>query len=220
MNKHIVLIDYENVQPSEIGQLNHPQVDVKIFMGSVQKLSVERMNQGQALGPRLEYIQIQGSGRNALDFHIAFYIGLFSRESPGAIFHIVSKDTGFAPLIKHLGDKGITCYRSATFSRIVRLVKDQNAEASPEVMPTKPGELLTDIMQRIGENLRKNRPSKPGTRKRLMNFIKGYLKEGGEGEILQVVEYLVAQRIIIISKEEKVSYGSSATPIESTVRSR
>ena len=51
----------------------------------------------QNFGADAEYIQIDGHGKNALDFHIAFYIGRLAMESLGAFFHIISGDTGFGP---------------------------------------------------------------------------------------------------------------------------
>jgi hypothetical protein len=59
----------------------------------------------QRLGTRAQYIRISGNGRNALDFHIAFYIGELAAKDPDAFFHIVSGDTGFAPLLQHLKDR-------------------------------------------------------------------------------------------------------------------
>jgi hypothetical protein len=45
----------------------------------------------QPLGPDAEYIRIQGTGRNALDFHIAYYIGCLSAASPGSTIYIVCR---------------------------------------------------------------------------------------------------------------------------------
>jgi hypothetical protein len=56
---------------------------------------------------------MDGNGTNALDFHIAYYIGRLAAKCPDAYFHIISKDTGFDPLIKHLKGQGISCQRSA-----------------------------------------------------------------------------------------------------------
>lgn len=53
----------------------------------------------QQLGADAQYIKIGGSGKNALDFHLAFYIGELSARDPEAYFNIVSKDTGFDPLV-------------------------------------------------------------------------------------------------------------------------
>src|SRR3546814_10359453 len=72
----------------------------------------------QALGSRAEYIRISGNGPNALDFHIAYYIGKIASEEPKAFFHIISKDTGFDPLIAHLKSNKIFSCRSASLDGI------------------------------------------------------------------------------------------------------
>jgi hypothetical protein len=56
----------------------------------------------QAFGQDAEYVQMEGSGHNALDFHIAYYLGRLVVEYPEARFQIVSKDAGFDPMVAHL----------------------------------------------------------------------------------------------------------------------
>ena len=55
---------------------------------------------------------ISGNGRNALDFHIAFHLGELATREPHASFQVVSKDTGFDPLLAFMKEKGITVRRS------------------------------------------------------------------------------------------------------------
>ena len=103
MKTNYVFIDYENVQVEDISKLKGEQFRVKVFLGPSQtKLSVELVMAMQALGERAEYIRSQSSGRNALDFLIAFHLGVTSIADQKAFFHIVSQDTGFDPLIQHL----------------------------------------------------------------------------------------------------------------------
>ena len=70
------------------------------------------------MGPDAELLTIQGSGRNALDFHIAYYIGRLGAEFPGAAFYVVSRDTGFDPLIHHLQGQGAECRRVPSLAEI------------------------------------------------------------------------------------------------------
>jgi len=72
----------------------------------------------QRMGERAEYVKISGVGPNALDFHIAFYIGRLSCGEPDAFFHIISKDSGFDPLIQHLKDQKIFCGRWPSLEQI------------------------------------------------------------------------------------------------------
>lgn len=73
-----VLIDYENVQPKDLGLLRDGPFKVKIFLGKHQdKIPVSLATALQALGSDAEYIALDYSGKNALDFHIAYYLGSF-----------------------------------------------------------------------------------------------------------------------------------------------
>ena len=103
MRNNYVLIDWENVQPESMELLDHEHVQVRVFVGAMQKdISIEKAAALQPMGKRVEYIRMARSGKNALDFHIAFYIGQIAAIDTTAYFHIIAKDKGFDPLIEHL----------------------------------------------------------------------------------------------------------------------
>jgi hypothetical protein len=119
VKQNYVLIDYENVQPEAICALDQEYFKVIVFVGATQsKVTYEVAIAMQKLGNKAEYIKITGNGPNALDFHIAFYIGRISAKEPDTYFHIVSKDTGFDPLIAHLKNLKIPVLRSKDVSEI------------------------------------------------------------------------------------------------------
>lgn len=119
LKNNYVLIDYENVQPKDLAILNGHPFKVIVFVGANQeKIPFSVASALQALGSNAEYVKICGNGSNALDFHIAFYIGEIAAKDPEAYFHIVSKDTGFDPLIKHLKERKI--FLRATRTRSCR----------------------------------------------------------------------------------------------------
>jgi hypothetical protein len=91
MTTNYVLIDFENVQPKNLEILaNHP-FKVFVFVGANQtKVSFDQAAAMQAMGDKARYIKIGGNGPNALDFHIAYYIGEFAAQEPDANFHIIS----------------------------------------------------------------------------------------------------------------------------------
>ena len=53
-------------------------------------------------GENGQYVKISGNGKNALDFHLAYYVGELATNDPEVYLHVISKDTGFDHLIKHL----------------------------------------------------------------------------------------------------------------------
>jgi len=112
MTTPFFLIDFENVQPKALGRLLPGAARIKVFLGQHQsRLMLELVQALQPFGKDAEYIQITGSGPDAVDFHIAFYIGRLASAHPGASFTIVSKDRGFDPLVKHLETLDIECRR-------------------------------------------------------------------------------------------------------------
>jgi len=93
------------VQPTGVGRLVPGTCRIMLFLGQNQnKVPVELTRALQPFGAAVEYLSISGSGPNAVDFHIAFYIGHLAQKHPGAKFTIVSRDTGFDPLVRHLSD--------------------------------------------------------------------------------------------------------------------
>jgi len=116
---NFVLIDSENVKPEYIEKLKHEHFRVVVFVGAnLKRLDFPIVNAVQSLGSNGSYVQISSHGPSALDFHIAYYIGKLSAVHLDAYFHIISKDKGFDPLIKHLRDQKIFCSRSASVLEI------------------------------------------------------------------------------------------------------
>jgi hypothetical protein len=192
-----VLIDYENVQPKNIGRLNGGRYKVKVFTGAKQKVTVDMANALQALGPDVQYVQIAGEGKNAVDFHIAYYIGKLAAETPKAAFHVISADTGFDPLVKHLALQEISCQR---WKSIADIPPTDRAKA-PSVK---------DKLQLVLDYLKKLKNNKPGTEKTLRSAINALLqKELGAEELDALIGELVQARMIKIA-EGKVQYLLSA----------
>ena len=85
MRTNYVLIDYENVQPGSLAELDGEHFRVIVFVGANQnKLSYDTASALQRLGSRAEAIKISGNGSNALDFHIAFH-GADCRRGPNSL---------------------------------------------------------------------------------------------------------------------------------------
>lgn len=131
MRTNFVLIDSENVKPEYIERLKQEHFRVVVFVGAnMKRLDFPIVNAVQSLGSNGSYVQICSHGPNALDFHIAYYIGKLAAAHPDAFFHIISKDTGFDPLIEHLKAQKVFCCRSVSVLEIPLLkstIKKQRA---------------------------------------------------------------------------------------------
>ncbi|MDB5975043.1 MAG: hypothetical protein JWR07_1803 [Nevskia sp.] len=195
MSTQFILVDFENVQPNNVGPLTGIDKRVKVFVGASQtKVPFELARALQALGSSAEYIQVSGNGSNALDFHIAFYIGKLASENPGASFHIVSKDTGFDPLIKHLSALQIECQRTATFGDVAPPVRISNSKP------------LTERVDAIVDNLAKRKSGRPRTLKTLGGSIRSlFVNKISEEEVADLVKQLQERKVVVIS-DGKVSY--------------
>lgn len=114
MSDCVLLVDHENITKVELGAIP-VGVRVPFFFGASQK-SVPTAFLKAALrhGERFVPIDIEGHGKNALDFHIAFYLGEYLARSPTTRCVILSKDKGFDPLVKHLAGRGFTVSRAST----------------------------------------------------------------------------------------------------------
>lgn len=194
MKLNFVLVDFENVQPKNMGLLQEGQYKIKVFLGAKQaKIPLDIARALQAFGPDAEYIQIDGSGSNALDFHIAYYIGRLAIENPGASFHIISKDTGFDPLIQHLKTQKIACQR---FNSIADIFPDKAA---------KPVSIVEKI-DTVIDNLARRKAAKPQKVKTLRSTINAlFLKQLSDAELDKVIELLTKRKVIKIV-DDKVQY--------------
>lgn len=194
MRTNFVLIDYESVQPESLAALEHDHFKVFMFVGAGQaKVPIETAIAIQRMGSNAEYIIISGHGKNALDFHICFYIGQLAAQNPAAYFHVISKDHGFDPLIKYLKSKKIFCARSSSIDDIP-LVKVGNKKS--------PGERA----QLFIEKLRQPRASRPRAIKTLSSAIAAYYqKQITDGEIEAVIAAMQKSGFISVAGS-KVSY--------------
>jgi len=79
----VLLVDFENIQDLDyLKKLRNTDYEVRVFLGPHQaKLPTALVRQAQPFGSRLHWIQMEGHGKNALDFHIAYTIGLLVAEN-------------------------------------------------------------------------------------------------------------------------------------------
>ncbi len=195
MKKRYVLVDYENVQPKETAGLD--TAHLRVFIGANQcKIDFEIAALVQGMGARGEYIKISGTGRNALDFHIACHLGELLAKEPGAQFHIISKDTGFDPLVAHLRARKVAIQRNPTMKELSAPKK-----AKPPALPKD-----SDRLGTIEKHLAQNKAARPRTVKTLGNAINGRF---GKQLLPSEVECLIAElakRKVIEIKESRVTY--------------
>jgi len=194
VKNNYVLIDYENVQPEEMDALEKELFSVIVFVGANQaKVTFEVASVLQRMGDRASYIKISGSGKNALDFHIAYYLGKLSEKEPDAYFHIVSKDTGFDLLVEHLKAKKVSVRRVKSVTELP-LVKAAISKSSAERVSVVIGILA------------KSSAARPRTVKTLASAINAmFQKSLTESEIAGIISELSRKGVVVVN-QTKVSY--------------
>lgn len=194
MRLNFVLIDSENVKPEYIEKLKHEHFRVVVFVGAtLKRLDFPTVHAVQSLGSNGSYVQISGHGSNALDFHVAYYIGKLSAAHPGACFHIISKDKGFDPLIKHLKDLQIFCSRSASVLEIPFVKSTDNL---------RPRQRAADFYKKRVASTQ----ARPATVKSLQSAILSHFhKVLSMEEVAEVLEALTAAGHVVVNGK-KVTY--------------
>lgn len=195
MKTTYVLIDYENVQPRNLEVLESHPLKVLVFVGANQaKVPFDLAYAMQKLGDKAHYVKITGNGQNALDFHIAYYIGKLSVETPDASFHVISRDTGFDPLIKHLQTKGLEINREKDLVEIPAL-RISTATSSSEK--------IAAILKNLS-GLKQSRPRKVKTLSNTINSL--FTKQLDEGELTSLINELQEKKYISVN-QNNVSYN-------------
>ncbi|MGJ8620340.1 MAG: PIN domain-containing protein [Methylophilaceae bacterium] len=111
MTKKLILVDYENRQNLDLSILDSSYKAI-IFVGHFQE--EPRIKRKIAKKNRLvvvNYLKVNGAGKNGLDFHIAFKLGQIYENAPETECYILSADKGFDPLLRHFNDIGFSCRR-------------------------------------------------------------------------------------------------------------
>lgn len=221
---HHIFIDFENTQAVDLSLLHNQPARVTLLVGDKQKslpvLLVQQLLQYHA---KVRLIETAASGKNALDFILAFHLGQIARLENRGHFYIISKDKGYDALIKHMKENGFTAIRQDEFAEIPIFKKVTTPvvlpSPTPLVLPAKAPEpvkpnLVTNVVQQASEpmslvleRLRKHNTSRPGKRETLTSYIKASFKNQlPEIDANKLVQQLVQRKLIGITAENKVQY--------------
>ncbi len=174
-------IDYENVQDVKPEAIKKT-MKVRIIMGNDQsKVPIDLVQKTQPFGSSVEWIQVSGKGRNALDFFIVYFLGVDASQNKDKSFIIYSKDTGYDPLILYLKKSGIKIKRIVSFQELAQK------------------EIHIDELsiKKVTESLLKVIPGKrPKKRSSLTGFVVSMLKDKPKQDIDTVIENLFIKKVV------------------------
>ena len=194
MEKYIY-VDYENM--SNLKNLS-PGEDRKyfFFIGAGQ----EKIQKSLVLDSNevcVEWIGIEGQGKNALDFYIAYFIAK-NDEQEDAQHFILSKDKGFDPLISYINKKK----SREIVHRIITLDDlDDIQENEKDV---------TQKYEKVLGNLKVVPPAKrPKSENKLKAHIHTFSKKENwtDEEIQKIINELYRRKSISKSNNNRISYN-------------
>lgn len=184
-----IYVDYENLNKIE----RLPKIDGKyfFFIGENQ-LKINSNLVHSTNGMDVMWIKVNGCGKNALDFYIAYYIG--KNDDDKNIEHFVlSQDTGFDPLLKHLKQRSIKIKRIESVDDL----KNKKVKIN----------LNLDDYEKVIQVLDKMKlASRPKTRDKLYSHIKSQIKGLKDEKINVIIEQMIEKKFIVLEKNSSVKY--------------
>ena len=212
-----VFVDFENVHEIALAVIGSKAVSFTLLLGPRQtKLEVSLVEKLLEHATSVQLVRLASAGRNALDFTLAYYVGRAVAADPTGLFHIVSKDTGYDPLVEHLRSKHIRARRhddfaTLTFAGPARLPAPTPPAAAPKLKsqskPKAQPPSLDGLANQGLENLRKASTTRPRTFKKLVSYLVAQFGNKHTETIVQgLVENLSQAGHLVIGEKGTVTY--------------
>jgi len=199
-----VFVDFENVHEIDVSVIGAKSVNFTLLLGAKQtKLDAGLVEKLMAHAASVQLVRLASSGKNALDFTLAYYVGRTVSADPAAYIHIVSKDTGFDPLIEHLRSRHIHAHRHPSFATLTFSGTAKTAAVASKAEPASQEEPLNRVL----EHLRKNVANRPKRKKTLLSHLKSQLgKDATDADAAGLLEKLQKAGHISIGDKDAVTY--------------
>lgn len=202
-----VFVDFENVHQVDLSVIGAKSVNFTLLLGAKQtKLDAGLVEKLMEHAASVQLIRLASSGKNALDFTLAYYVGRAVSADPAAYIHIVSKDTGFDPLIEHLRSRHIHAHRHPSFATLTFSGTAKTAAvASSKAEPASQEEPLNRVLERLHKNVA-NRPKK---KKTLLSQLKSQLSKDttdADAAAAVLLDKLVKAGHVRIGDKDAVTY--------------
>src|SRR5882724_9829934 len=174
-----VFVDFENVNKVDLAVIGSKAVSFTLLVGPRQtKLDASLVEKLFEHAVSVQLVRLTSAGRNALDFTLSYYLGRAVAADPTGHFYIISKDTGYDPLIAHLRSRHIFAYRHDSFETLPFIGPARPAAPGPPATArkTKPQpqsksvpDSLNESETRVLEHLRSHPTTRPRSQKKLVS---------------------------------------------------
>ena len=212
-----IFVDFENVHKIDLAVIGNKAVSFTLLVGPRQtKLDVSLVEKLFEHAVSVQLVRLTAAGRNALDFTLAYYVGRSVAADPTGYFHIVSKDTGYDPLIEHLQSRHISARRHDSFATLTFATPVKSATPAPIAAARKPkvqpepkpeATSLDQWETRVINHFRKPSASRPRSRKTLLRFLIAYFGHKiTEPEAQSLIEALGEAGHVVIGEKDSVTY--------------
>src|SRR5882762_7488801 len=170
-----VFVDFENVHKVDLAVIGSKAVSFTLLVGPRQtKLDASLVEKLFEHAVSVQLVRLTSAGRNALDFTLAYYVGRAVAADPTGHFYIISKDTGYDPLIAHLRSRHISARRHDGFEALPFVGPARPAAPAPPATARKTklqsqsksvADSLNEWETRVLEHFRKPSATRPRTQK-------------------------------------------------------
>ncbi len=212
-----VLVDFENVCDIDTTILENKNVMLVLLVGAARKtLDLALVEKLLTHAASVQLIRLASSGKNALDFALAYYLGCSATADPHGFFHIISKDKGFDPLVEHLQGRHVRVRRHDDFATLhfsprPKPLSSEQAATLPSPPPAPKleanGPVDDELSGQVLAHLRRAPRNRPKNRKKLLSYVVTHLGNGtSETAAESVIGNLCQTGCVLIDAKGAVSY--------------
>ena len=219
-SRNHVFVDYENVHAIDLEVIDDRTTTFTILLGRAQtKLDVGLVEQLLANKGPVEIVRLTSSGRNAVDFALAYHLGRAVEADPMRRYFIVTKDKGYDPLLSHLRSKGIRADRYESFSTLpfsdtarsksATQTSGSNSENPPinGAQDSTPEGNVGEWSERFCEHLISHPGNRPKRRSTLLRHIKTHFgNRPTDAEVEEVIVKLCCDGRLAIDDKGTLTY--------------
>lgn len=215
---HYVFVDFENVAKIDPDVIGTKNLRLTLLLGAQnRKLEVAIVEKLHEHPDSTRLVRLAKSGRNALDFAVAYFVGRAVERDPQGHFHIVSKDKGYDPLVEHLQISGVQATRHDEFDRSTLGAKAKPksrpaiSKSPPRSAPPKHAGVVTVGTDTLAElaltHLRRPTPKPPRTAQKLKSHLFTHLRgKIAEQDVSKLIESLRREGHLEIDEKGRVNY--------------
>jgi hypothetical protein len=212
-----VFVDFENVHEIDLAIIGSKAVSFTLLLGSRQtKLDVSLVEKLLEHAASVQWVRLTSAGKDALDFTLAYYVGRAVAADPTGYFHIVSKDTGYDPLIEHLRSKHVRACRHDSFATLTFAGTLKPPAPTPPTVPQKlkvpsrpkaASPSFDKPTDHVLDHLRKHPANRPKRQKTLVSHLIALSgNKATESDVQSLIDSLRQAGHLAIDEKGAVSY--------------